>query len=223
MFVKKRGGSTQTTITETSYPTVPPASTQHHGHKIPEIAGSSGGFLGLVIGLGVLIIACCIGVWILLKKRKDRGEPLWRKRKNVGDTSRSKSMFGGKGKGWVRTGDGEDEVYVDDHARGGIGLSIPRSRSRSPNPSGGVYGNRGHASSASTVKLSAAPGPYPDAFEARDSIDSLVEAPNTPRGKYQGVEGHDHDHDRDHDDDRDVKHSPTSSTFSGGTRFKEAI
>ncbi|KAG8737369.1 hypothetical protein FRC10_008284 [Ceratobasidium sp. 414] len=197
MFVKKRGGSTQTTITETSYPTAPPASTQHHG------------FLGLVIGLGVLIIVCCVGVWILLKKRKDRGEPLWRKRKTVGETSRSKPMFGGKGKGWVRTGDGDDEVLTEDHARGGIGLSTPRSRSRSPNPSGGAYGNRGGA-----------PGPYPDVFEARDSIDSLVEAPNTPKGKYQGIEGHDHD---DYDHDRDVKYSPTSSTFERGTRFKEAI
>ncbi|KAG9100822.1 hypothetical protein FRC06_003643 [Ceratobasidium sp. 370] len=166
------------------------------------------GFLGLVIGLGVLIIACCVGVWILLKKRKDRGEPLWRKRKAVGETSRSKPMFGGRGKGWVRTGDGDDEVLTEDHARGGIGLSAPRSRSRSPNPSAGTYGNRG------------APGPYPDAFEARDSIDSLVEAPNTPRGKYQGIEGHDRD---DHDRDRDVKYSPTSSTFEGGTRFREAI
>ncbi|KAG8714195.1 hypothetical protein FRC08_012265 [Ceratobasidium sp. 394] len=161
-----------------------------------------GSFLGLVIGLGVLIIACCIGVWILLKKRKDRGEPLWRKRKAVGGASRSKPMFGGKGKGWVRTGDGDDEVLTDD-ARGGIGLSAPRSRSRSPNPSGGTYGNHGSA-----------PGPYPDVFEARDSIDSLVEAPNTPRSKYQEIEGHVHD---DHDHDRDVKYSPTSS------RFREAI
>lgn len=210
MFLK-RGGSTQTTITETSYPTAPPASTQHHGHKIPEIAGSSGGFLGLVIGLGVLIIACCIGVYILLKKRKDRGEPLWRKRKAVGGSdSRSKSMFGGRsqGKGWVRTGDGDEDRYTDDHSRG-IGLSTPRSRSRSPNP--GMYSNRDQASSADTVKL--APGPYPDAFSARDSIDSLVEGPNAARGQYHGVE---HDHD-------DPKHSPSSSTFEGGTRFKERL
>ncbi|QRW00919.1 hypothetical protein RhiJN_28937 [Ceratobasidium sp. AG-Ba] len=174
------------------------------------------GFLGLVIGLGVLIIASCVGVYILLKKRRDRGEPLWRKRKNVGDThtTPSKPLFGrSKNKGWVRTGDGDDESYAD---RGGIGLSAPRSRSRSPNPAGDVYGHKGHASSASTVKLSAAPGPYPDAFEARDSIDSLVEAPNTPRGKYQGVEEHDHD-------DYDTKHSPTSPDFGRGTRFREGI
>lgn len=167
------------------------------------------GFLGLVIGLGVLIIACCVGVYILLKKRKDRGEPLWRKRKSVGD-GMTKSMLGGrpKGRGWVRTGDGDDDHYADDHSRG-IGLSTPRSRSRSPNPE--MYSNRDHSASASTVKLEAAPGPYPDAFSARDSIDSLVEGPNHPRGKYQGVGEHDHD---------DPKSSPT---FERGTRFKEAI
>lgn len=172
----------------------------------------SPGFLGLVIGLGLLIIASCVGVYILLKKRKDRGEPLWRKRKTVGGgDNMSKSMFGGRsqGKGWVRTGDGDDDRYADDHSHG-IGLSVPRSRSRSPNP--GMYSNRDQASSVDTVKL--APGPYPDAFSARDSIDSLVEGPNTPRGQYHGVEEHDHD---------DVKRSPTSSTFEGGTRFKERI
>jgi len=199
MFLK-RGGSTQTTITETSYPTSPPASTQNHGHKIPEIAGSSGGFLGLVIGLGVLIIASCAGVYILLKKKKDRGEPLWRKRKAGGGDSKSKSMFGGRaqGKGWVRTGDGDNNQYADDHSHG-IGLSAPRSRSRSPNPE--VYTNRDHASSTSTMRLSA-PGPYPDAFSARDSIDSLVEGPNAQRGQYQGVEEH---------DDDDSKYSPHRS------------
>jgi hypothetical protein len=124
-------------------------------------------------------------------------------------------MFGGRsqGKGWVRTGDGGDETYTDDHSRG-IGLSAPRSRSRSPNPNGGMYSNRDEAFSASTVKMSAAPGPYPDAFSARDSIDSLVEAPHAPRGQYHGVEGHDHD---------DTKYSPTSPTFERGTRFKEGI
>jgi len=212
-MIVKRGGSTQTTITDISYPTSPPASTQHHGHKIPEIAGSSGGFLGLVIGLGVLIIASCVGVYILLKKKKDRGEPLWRKRKaGGGGDSRSKSMFGGRaqGKGWVRTGDGDNDQYADDHSHG-IGLSVPSSRSRSPNPE--VYTNREQVTSASAVKLSA-PGPYPDAFSARDSIDSLVEAPNTPRGQYHGVEEHDHD---------DSKYSPTSPGFERGTRFKEGI
>ncbi|KAF8750002.1 hypothetical protein RHS01_09691 [Rhizoctonia solani] len=170
MKIKRGGGGG--TFTETSFATTPPASTQHHGHKIPEIAGSSGGFLGLVIGLGVLIIACCAGVYILMKRRKDRGDPLWRSRKSVGN-SMSQGILGG----------------------------TPRSRSRSPNPE--MYSNRDQGASASSVKLSA-PGPYPDAFVARDSIDSLVEGPHQSRGNYQGVSEHDHE---------DTKYSPTSSRF----------
>ncbi|CAE6377457.1 unnamed protein product [Rhizoctonia solani] len=202
MLVKRGGGAA--TFTETTFATSPPTSTQHHGHKIPEIAGSSGGFLGLVIGLGVLIIASCVGVYILLKRRKDRGDPLWRKRKSVGNTM-SQGILGGSRskKGWVRTGD-EDDHYMGDRSQG-IGLSAPRSRSRSPNPE--MYSNRDHGASASSVKLSA-PGPYPDAFAARDSIDSLVEGPHQSRGNYHGVDDHDHE---------ETKYSPTSS------RFKERI
>ncbi|KDN41202.1 hypothetical protein RSAG8_07616, partial [Rhizoctonia solani AG-8 WAC10335] len=194
----KRGGGTQD-FTQSTYPTSPPASTQHHGHKIPEIAGSSGGFLGLVIGLGVLIIGSCVGVYFLLKRRKDRGEPLWRKRKSVAD-SMSQGMLGGRSKkGWVRTGD-DDDHYMENRSQG-IGLSAPRSRSRSPNPE--MYSNRDHDASASSVKLGV-PGPYPDAFTARDSIDSLVEGPHQSSGNYHGVGGHGHE---------DAKHSPTSSRF----------
>ena len=207
----RRGGSFQTTITGTEYPTAPPSSTQHHGHKIPKIAGSSGGFLGLVIGLGVLIIACCAAVFVLLKKRKDRGEPLWRTRKSVGD-GMSTSMLGGrhKGRGWVRTGDDDDDHFAGENR--GIGLSMPRSRSRSPNPQ--MYSNRDLGVSASTVKLEAPPGPYPDEFIARDSIDNLVEAPKHTHGQYHGVEGRDHE---------DTKYSPTSPSFERGTRFREGI
>ncbi|ELU37205.1 hypothetical protein AG1IA_08763 [Rhizoctonia solani AG-1 IA] len=227
MKIKRGGGGG--TFTETSvssqprriflfFATTPPASTQHHGHKIPEIAGSSGGmsqfafrigrnlrlfnfagFLGLVIGLGVLIIACCAGVYILMKRRKDRGDPLWRSRKSVGN-SMSQGILGGSRskRGWVRTGD--DDHHMGDRSQG-IGLSAPRSRSRSPNPE--MYSNRDQGASASSVKLSA-PGPYPDAFVARDSIDSLVEGPHQSRGNYQGVSEHDHE---------DTKYSPTSSRF----------
>lgn len=171
------------------------------------------GFLGLVIGLGLLIIACCVGVFILLKKRKDRGEPLWRKRKPVAD-SMSKSILGGRqrGKGWVRTGDGDgdDEHFMENRSHV-IGLSTPRSRSRSPNPE--MYSNRDQGASASTVRLEA-PGPYPDAFTARDSIDSLVEGPNQSKGKYHGID----DNDRE-----DSKYTPSVASFERGTRFKEAI
>ncbi|KIM29109.1 hypothetical protein M408DRAFT_8478 [Serendipita vermifera MAFF 305830] len=117
----KRGQSRVTTLTESVYPTERPTSSYHHGQ--PTIAGSFGGmrvmsrhgmnsstnlenlsikgFLGLVIGLGVLAIASSIAAFILIRRRR-------RAKAAGGGFPKPGGGIGGlfgrkKNKGWMET------------------------------------------------------------------------------------------------------------------------
>ncbi|KAG9051140.1 hypothetical protein FS837_011986 [Tulasnella sp. UAMH 9824] len=210
------GGSDPTGVNE--FPTSPPSSTGKHGGHIPKIAGSEGGFLGLVIGLGLLFIGCSVAVWLLLKKRNERkGRPFPSLFSKLGVGKGSKSggdgfsrMRGNDRKGFVRTGDGNDSD--EDPGRGtSSGVKLAGARARSPIPPaspGGVYANDSNPfASASTARFQETPGPYGDAFLARPSTDSLDEA---VRGGSSARPPH-------------FVSPPTSPSFEGGTKFREGL
>ncbi|KAG8978476.1 hypothetical protein FRC05_010721 [Tulasnella sp. 425] len=212
--VRRGGGGTDPTDAN-GFPTSPPTSTGQHGGHIPKIAGSEGGFLGLVIGLGLLFIGCTVAVWFLLKKRNERkGRPFPSLFSKLGVGKGSKSgggerMRGSDRKGFVRTGDGYDSD--EDQGRGtSSGVKLAGARARSPVPPaspGNVYANDSNPfASASTVRFQDTPGPYGDAFTARPSTDSLDEA---VRG---GASRPPH-----------FASPPASPGFEGGTKFREGF
>lgn len=109
---------------------------------VPEIGGSQGGFIGLVVALSVLILICCIAVFFLLRNhepseqdRTARRERYRRNRDNqehdstaampglssFGDKIRvmweDRSRSGGRrgGRGWIQAGSGDEWETNSDH------------------------------------------------------------------------------------------------------------
>ncbi|KAG2049619.1 hypothetical protein BDR06DRAFT_961275 [Suillus hirtellus] len=110
---------------------------------VPEIGGSQGGFIGLVVALSLLIIICCIAVFFLLRNhepseqdRNARREHYRRNRdlqahdstaenSSFGDKLRgiwadrwsSRSRSGGRrgGRGWIQAGSGDEWEINSDH------------------------------------------------------------------------------------------------------------
>jgi hypothetical protein len=187
------------------------------------------GFIGLVVGLGLLIIGCSVAVFVLLRRKSYQGSSSSSGRglpfplpfgKHQHDPSSGSgfpaqgSSFGRGNKGWVRT---EGEDAWDDE--GGVGL-VNRSELRSPNPDVPQHPYPSHpdrsasVESASTVRLSApGAGQYGDAFSTSPSTDSFHDHDEqTSRHEYAPV-----------DTSHDLPRTPTSPTFEGGTRFKEDL
>ncbi|KAI5117113.1 hypothetical protein M0805_003666 [Coniferiporia weirii] len=132
----RRGGSDLATDTNdaSSYPTTPPASTYTHFQSIPEIGGSEGGFIGLVVGLGVIIIGSCIAVFFLLRNWKHGGRTVRGRSGEVGVEvvppspgfpRRQGTLFGFRSEnpnkaGWMRApGEDEDEWDASDNLGSG--------------------------------------------------------------------------------------------------------
>ncbi|KAG9010516.1 hypothetical protein FRB94_010282 [Tulasnella sp. JGI-2019a] len=240
--VKRGGGGGDPNET---YASGPPSSTLHHGHKPPTIDGSEGGFIGLVVGLGLLFIGSSFGVWYLLKRRTEKGRrPLPFFNKFLGGRS-AKDGGGGFGRlastdrrGWSRANnanshqaDGEEEGYSDDDGKSSghmsSGVKLTKARARSPGlanqtPKGaereGLYSNDSNPfqSSPSVTRLQDHAGPYGDAFDSRDSLDEAVHASNSRYGG--GVQLEDRSV-QQHDSDG----SPVSPSFERGTKFREAL
>ncbi|KAG2135180.1 uncharacterized protein EDB93DRAFT_1092468 [Suillus bovinus] len=110
---------------------------------VPEIGGSQGGFIGLVVALSVLILICCIAVFFLLRNhepseqdRISRRERYRRNRDNQeNDSTAGRSFFGDKlrgmwpdkwssrsrsggrrgGRGWIQAGSGDEWEINSDH------------------------------------------------------------------------------------------------------------
>lgn len=198
----------------------------------------AGGFIGLVVGLSLLIIGSCVGVWMLLKRRNQMGRrpiPFFnrllggRGKDTGGSFGRLSSTDKDNRRGWVRTND-EDE---DDHVLGNVGR---RNRNAGANagasasavnltPRGereGLYSNDSNpfaTPSVTRLQEQDQAGPYGDAFSTRPSTDSLDEAVHGPR--YGGVALH--------DDpavevaSQDSRSPPLSPSFERGTKFKEGF
>lgn len=216
-------------------PTSPPTSNYQNG--VPKIAGSEGGFIGLIVGLGVLVIVAGLGIWFLLRRRRQHRE---KRRSDTGTPSGlgaaydaktsfpkpgSRGLFGGKNtkKGWVRTaGDG----FVGDD-REGIELAGGRKGQ-------GPYlasDTTGAFSSASTIRL-APPEMYKDPYSPQASREELVSPVGQPSSVFPGErdeEGKKGEYEHVEDGKDGEGDSPTSrmsersGRFAGGTRFRESL
>ncbi|KAH8114168.1 hypothetical protein DFH11DRAFT_1769383 [Phellopilus nigrolimitatus] len=135
--LERRGGSdvTSDSIDVSSYPTAPPSSTHTHFKSIPTIGGTEGGFIGLVVGLGVIFLGSCVGVFFLLRNWKHGGRTVRGKSGEVGvealpagpDAPRRRgTLFGFRSTnprkaGWVRApGEDEDEWDASDNLNAGV-------------------------------------------------------------------------------------------------------
>ncbi|KAL5490679.1 hypothetical protein ACEPAI_5513 [Sanghuangporus weigelae] len=102
------------------------ATTESKSNGIPEIGGSEGGFIGLIVGLGVILIGSCIGVFYLLRNYKHGGRTIPGKSGEVGvEVSsggpsfprRRGTLFGFRSQnpkraGWVQApGDDEEDEW----------------------------------------------------------------------------------------------------------------
>jgi len=187
------------------FATTAPSSNYHQGSRIPQIAGSTGGFLGLVIGLGLLCIACSIAVFILLKRHKRKHQP-------PHADGQHPIAFIGKGKGWFnfghkKRGPGWQQThsFADDE---GFSLEQGRGYNDVPNHAGGDMSTHPHRRM------------YDDPFSVQ-SVDELHGEAHTDRGAridrgptYQRVSD---------STERESRQSPISPTFEGGTKFKESL
>lgn len=75
--MERRGGAgmgiTTTRVTYTSFDTGPPSSTHTGSRNNPTVAGSTGGFIGLIAGLGIFIlVALLAGLYIYNRIRRRR-------------------------------------------------------------------------------------------------------------------------------------------------------
>ncbi|KAG8825196.1 hypothetical protein FRC19_011929 [Serendipita sp. 401] len=114
----RRGGSFQTTITDSVYPTARPSSSYHHGKPLPTIAGSFGGFLGLVIGLGVFAIITSTAAFCLYKRYKRNKR--FSEGGAISDFPKPGGLFGRKKKkGWMQT-----HSYTDGHDEDEIPMGV---------------------------------------------------------------------------------------------------
>ncbi|KIJ59730.1 hypothetical protein HYDPIDRAFT_32946 [Hydnomerulius pinastri MD-312] len=108
---------------------------------VPEIDGSQGGFIGLVVALSILIVVCCLAVFFLLRNhepteqdRANRRERYRRHREeqDVGSSVPPASTFGSLGekfkriwsknsssgrrggRGWIQAGSGDEWEFDSD-------------------------------------------------------------------------------------------------------------
>ncbi|KAH9948148.1 hypothetical protein B0H21DRAFT_788725 [Amylocystis lapponica] len=187
--------SPSTLIVSSSIATVHPTPTVHSGGSgIPEIGGSSAGFIALVVVLSLIIVVCFVAVFFLLRnhsptthERRAR-QAYAREHESLyelpvgppGIRSKFARFFGRKeGKGWVRaaSGDGDEWDAADDRSaykdRDLREESIPQSsfyvaRQLSKMP---------HAMSTDSVEVeleaASASSPPRDAVSPRPSLVSL--------------------------------------------------
>jgi len=230
----KRGGGGGDIVS--SYAPGPPSSTYHRGGHAPTIDGSEGGFVSLIIGLGILIIGSGVGVWLLLKRRKEKGRrpiPFYnnfiggRSKDGAGGGSAFNPLSTNDRRGFVRTNDGDEDEWDDDtKGLGGGGMKLTEPRSGSPLPAKGeregLYSNDSNPfGTPSTTHFQDRPGPYNKAFTTRPSTDSLDEAVHA---SYRAVSPQEGDHEQEREARHGSQESPeTSPTFEGGTKFKEGF
>jgi len=217
----------------TTYAPGPPSSTYHRGQHVPTIDGSEGGFIGLLVGLLVLFIGCSVGVWLLLRRRHQKGRtPIPFFGKLVGGrTKETGGTFGrlnsSDRRGWVRTNDGDDESDEEGGGRAGGVRSRGVKLSNTPRSTGnqlGPYTNDSNpfaTPSSTRLQDQSHTAPYGDAFSTRPSTDSLDEAVHA---QYGGVPLHDPAESSDrHGHHEESMSPPVSPSFERGTKFKEGF
>lgn len=193
------------------------------------------GFIGLVVGLGVIFIGSCIGIFLLLRHRPHGGRRTLKKSGRVGEESdfphRRGTLFGFRSRapgrdGWMRTGGDEWDSDMEEWNVGGM----------SPERQGGAGSHRmmdtrrGHARTQGT-NAEHAYGNVPK-HRASPSSAGLVE-PDRVTDSPEPSPDDDNFHDpsalfRDDEHHRNISIDSaatvvSSTTFPGGTKFKEAL
>jgi len=198
-FGKRGGGATPVTADPNSLPTTPPQSSFKHG--VPKINGSEGGFIGLIVGLGVFILICCGAIYYLLRARP--------KKLTAKSGSTQGSFFSSRRQrnaGWIQQTNEFEYESTDDEAG-----DHPSARYAE----GGMgYAGRNHRGQQ---------GGYADPFDPEKLPESVhqQQVPLKPIARMPASDpiiAHSSD---PHGADATPKHSPTSPTFEGGTKFKE--
>lgn len=230
----KRGGSGTAALTNTldpsAYPTSPPESKYKSG--VPKVGGSEGGFIGLIVGLGVLILVCLGTVYYLLRTRKHGGRAGNKNYPPDATASSSKGFFSSlpfsnarkQDAGWVQQGDEFDYDSGDEDL-----MSRKDPNMRAPKGLGYVVGLKGYGEGGTGYTGQAGPSmrgadsppadAYTDPFDPHHLPESVhrqqaplptsTSASNEPP-LYKSVES-----------DGPLKGSPTTPTFEGGTKFRE--
>ncbi|KAF8522097.1 hypothetical protein BU17DRAFT_87196 [Hysterangium stoloniferum] len=219
----RRGGSGTAALTNsldpTLYPTTPPQSSYKSG--VPKIAGSKGGFIGLIVGLGVFIILFLFAAYYVLRIRPRRrsidnrsgffsSNPL---------TNRITKSRGG----WVAQTDAFDYESDEDN-------KVTRNVEVGAAYAAGGKGYSGQSRSfgysdlrqASTEEHDAYADPF-DPEKLPESVHQQQAPLSITNKKSIGVND---DMNRKLSYEHSVAditpiHSPTSPSFEGGTRFKE--
>jgi hypothetical protein len=159
------------------------------------------GFIGLVVGLGVLAIASSVAVWFFWRRYKRNQQAPY------GQSSGTFPKAGGglfgrkKGKGWMQT-----QSFTDGGDEDAIRMNAQR---------GQQYGHHPNESTAS-VGVPTRGRVYDDPFNA-DSLDNLqreTSAAIDHGPEYQRVATR---------GERPTSPSPVSPPFAGGTRFHEGL
>ncbi|KAF8579455.1 hypothetical protein K439DRAFT_1637936 [Ramaria rubella] len=212
----KRGGSGSLALTNTLdpslYPTTPPQTT--YKSHVPEIGGSEGGFIGLIVGFAVLIILCCVAVFYLLHTRPHGGRSGNKNHPRSGAsflTSRRK-----KAAGWVQQGDEFDYDSEDDisgvaetgmrYDEGGSGYT-PMQEPKSKRETDAYTDPFDPARLPESVRRQQVP--LPALAIPNPPISARTTSPESrPIVQVRGSLD-------------ETKASPTTPTFEGGTKFKE--
>lgn len=173
------------------------------------------GFIGLIVGLGVLILICCCAVFYLLRTRPHGGRSGNRNHQPSNSSSLPTGIFASarskRNAGWVRQ---TDEFNYDSGEDEDIS-----ARSGAVRYGDGGSGYTGQPMRDARLKTLASPGinsdAYSDPFDPARLPDSVrrQQAPLPAASReFKGVP-----HEA-------VEHSPTGSftaSFEGGTKFKE--
>ncbi|KAK4703421.1 hypothetical protein P7C70_g2802, partial [Phenoliferia sp. Uapishka_3] len=118
------GGEASRNPSETqSYAASPPSST----YSGPKIAGSEGGFIGLVTGLGVFVILSGLGFWLYIRLRRNRrrgaaeGAFPDARGATMGSGGSNYGQGGNGNRGWARAADEDDAFEMPSHSAFGEG------------------------------------------------------------------------------------------------------
>ncbi|KIJ37693.1 hypothetical protein M422DRAFT_33596 [Sphaerobolus stellatus SS14] len=198
---KRGGGTTPNTMDRTTIPTAPPQS--HFSHGVPKINGSTGGFIGLVVGLIVFIIICGIAIWYLLRRRSRRIPST----RSSGGGFRFFSSQRKRNAGWIQQTDAFNYDSDDEH-----------DYTRPVAPARYAEGGQGFTGRIDED------GGYSDPFDPEKLPENVLRQqiplhvhPSNPENQHGRT-----DMPRGYSAaDITPKQSPTSPTFEGGTKFKE--
>ena len=191
------------------------------------------GFIGLMVGFGVLIFLCCVAVYYLLHTRKHGGRHNNKNYPASAPTGTTRGLFSnlhGRRKqdaGWVQQGDEFDYDSDDDdlmmrkdpalHTPMGLGYGVGAGYGEGGTGYAGKSHPMQHSQGVKSLATTATGDAYTDPFDpehlperVRRQQAPLPASTSIDPPLYNSIES-----------DSALKQSPTTSTFEGGTKFRE--